>query len=349
MKKRVGLLAAIMLIATLCIGIFAGCGDKDPGKNDPIYTGLFSYTKAEGGYVTSAYLNLKDDGTFYYKSEFLTKPDLGTYEYNNDKSKITINTTIDPNLSGTFNVEVNADNLVVIQNFGFFYYNGNLLFDNFTYDSVSPKPVEQPIEIVSFYVQNDKDAILTIYTGNRYELAVTTPEIASSGTYTKSESGNNITYTLTDTLGNNATYIYTYTYTAADGYTNCLLKGTGIGTDGIEFVYEVTKTPKATLSGTATSTGGDETVTLILYTDNTFKLTFTMYGAMENEVTGTYAIDYTTMSLSFGETMEGQAAIAVKSLTGILDATNGYAPSVTAEFEVPQTDIAYTATLAAQA
>lgn len=359
MKKKSWLLVIVMMIAVLCMGLFAACGEEekpddnkepdDTTETTAIYVGLFSYTKAEGGYVTSAYLNLKEDGTFYYKSEFLAKPDLGTYEYNADKTKITLNMTVDPNLSGTFDVEINDAGLVVIKNIGFFYYEGELLFDNFTYDSVSPKPVEQPIEIVSFYIQNDKDAKLTFFTGNKYELQVTTPEIVSSGTYTKTESGNNVSYTLTDTLGSNATYTYTYTYTEADGYTNCLLKGTGIDDAGIAFVYEVTKDVMATLAGTGTSTGGTETVSMVLYTDGTFLLTFTMYGSMENQVTGTYAVDYATMSLTFGDAFEGAAAVAVKSVTGILDAANGYAPSVTVELEVPQTDISYTATLTAQA
>ena len=358
MKKKSWLLVIVMMIAVLCMGLFAACGEeeksddnKDPGdttETTAIYVGLFSYTKAEGGYVTSAYLNLKEDGTFYYKSEFLAKPDLGTYEYNADKTKITLNMTVDTNLSGTFDVEINSAGLVVIKNVGFFYYEGELLFDNFTYDSVSPKPVEQPIEIVTFFVDGDKGSTLTFYTGNRYELQVATPEIVSSGTYTRTESGNNVSYTLTDTLGSNATYTYTCTYTAADGYGNGSLTGTGI-TDAISFVTKVT--PTSTLTGSNTDYSTTVSLDLFGQMDGTFELTYSVFGSPDTVVTGSFAIDFTTMGIAFTG-LDGAGASVIDSITGSLDATT-FAPSVTVNFKIPTgTDagnMEFSVTLAPQA
>lgn len=343
MKRRIKSLVILMLVAMMGLYALTACGNDEQitnpdinndggeesdgtkeGEGDELaYVGLFTYTKNSDGAINNAYLNLHEDGTFYFASDFLAQDNVGTYEYNADKSKITLVAQLEQALSGTYDV-VLEDGKVVIKDVKYFFWEGEWLGDNFTYDTVSQKPVEQPIEIVSFFIQDDKDAHLTFFTGNKYELIVTDPEIISSGTYTETKSGNTTTYTLTDTLnGENATYTFTATYTEAEGYSDLLLKGTGIDDAGIKFAYSMEKEVLSVFTGTVTHGEGDaatiETVTLTNYADETFEIEFTTWGNYPATATGTYSTDYATWKISYDIT-DGVGKDYIAALEGVINA-----------------------------
>ncbi|MBD5460717.1 MAG: hypothetical protein HDR26_07215 [Lachnospiraceae bacterium] len=338
MKRKIKLLVILMLVATMSLYMLTACGDDEPETNpdavndgsgdigeensEPAYVGLFTYTKNSDGAINSAYLNLHEDGTFYFASDFLAQDNVGTYEYNADKSQITLDAQLEQALSGTYDVVVEDGN-VVIKDIRYFFWEGEWLGDNFTYDTVSTNPVEQPIEIVSFYIQEDKDAHLTFFTGNRYELIVTDPEIISSGTYTESKDGNATVYTLTDTLnGESAAYTFAATYMEADGYSDLLLKGTGIDDAGIQFVYNTEKEIASIFTGTAAHGEGDaattETVTLTHYADETFEIEFTTWGDFPATATGTYTTDYAAWEISY-DIADGVGKDYITALEGAIN------------------------------
>lgn len=324
MKKSKILLFILAMVCALSLFAFAACdneggthtqhvdADKD-GKCDecgedmpdateetPVYTGLFTYAMTRDGQNLKAYLVLNEDGTFYYASDMLNPDIVGTYEYNADKTQITLKGDNDQQIDGEYTVNV-VDGEVVIYQIP--YLAGNteaedgLYRDDFKYDTVNDPPAQQPIEIVSFFAQSDESSTLTIQTGNHYMLMLNDPEIISSGTYTMTQEGDEYTYTFTDTLGEveaGASYIFTFTYTEENGYSDLLLKGTGIDEEGIIFLHELPKL--LILEGEVQANNVTERATLTLMGSSsesgTFRLEFTAFGQPGAVVTGTWTFGY---------------------------------------------------------
>ena len=304
MKKRGVLFLVLALLGVLLVGSLAGCNGNpaDDGVEDPVYTGQFTYTMSRDGMSLQAHLVLEEGGTFYYQSEMMMGSILGTYEYNADKTQISLDSTNDDILDGTYAVEIDEDGLVVIKQLGYLAGNpdaeNGLWADDFTYDTVNDV-IEKPIlDLVTFYMAGDENSYVTLQTENNYTLRIAQEDgtVLSRGTYAERAEGNSYTLTLTDSLnGSGDVYTLTYTYTEADGYSSILLKGEGIPADGIALAESASKTALGTLTGTAKSNmGTDETATLVFYDDNTFELTFTVYGNPGASATGTWELNTTT-------------------------------------------------------
>ena len=335
MKKRFTFAMLIVaLVCFACLG-FAACDDQ-PTTTDAKYTGLYTFVRDSGDAgVFVAYLELAEDGTFWYENETVAeKYCIGTYAYNSDKTEITLTGSYGLDyLDGTYSVEV-RDGKVTILDVYVLVYEGNKLTDNFTYDEVRTAPARKPITIVKFMQEGDADSYIEIKTENKYELYVADHEIMSSGTYTEVKDGDTKTLTLTDDLGEmeNATFTFTYTYT--DGkYSDLVLKGTGIDEDeGVKFVFERPTTMVLTANVT-TDMGMTETVTVKFYADipNQFDVTFTAFGNPAT-VSGTFVQDVAARTINFDMTGDPNAAM-VTSLTGTLDEVT-FMPTVNVSFAI---------------
>lgn len=303
MKKRGILFLMLALIGALAVGVFAGCteepNDQDGDGETAVYTGQFTYTMTRDGMNLQAHLVLEEAGTFYYQSEMMMGSILGTYEYNADKTQLTLDGENEDILDGTYEVVINKDGLVVIKALGYLAGNpdaeNGLWTDDFTYDTVNDV-IDKPIlDLVTFYVTTDADSYITLQTENNYTLRIAQDNgtLLSRGTYTESTSGNNYTLTLTDTLGGQGdTYTLTYTYTEEEGYSEILVKGSGLPAEGVALKGSATKTALGTLTGTASSNQQtSETATLIFYDDYTFELDFTVFGQSGATATGTWELD----------------------------------------------------------
>lgn len=360
MKKKGMFVLFLALVCALALGLFAACdtGEEDEQGAEPLYTGQFTYTMSRDGMSLQAHLVLEEGGTFYYQSEMMMGSILGTYEYNAEKTQLTLEGTNDDILDGTYAVEINDDGLVVIKQLGYLAGNpdaeNGLWADDFTYDTIN-EVIEKPIlDLATFYVAGDENSYVTLQTENNYTLRIAQESgtLLSRGTYTENAEGNNYTLTLTDSLnGSGDVYTLTYTYTEADGYSGILLTGEGLPADGIALAESASKTALGTLTGTAKSNQGtDESATLVFYDDQTFELTFTVFGQPGASATGTWELNTTTYNNVLtitGGVMQDYIANEGGIITLALDyQTQLYSTQIIVRAELPNVgEFSYTMTL----
>ena len=285
------------------------CKDKCEGHEsvDPVYTGLFVYTRiVEGAPTTYNDLVLKEDG-FFYLITFMQMKYVGKYEYNANKTSITFSDANDEHYNKTCNIEINEDGAVVIKDFTTWYYNvdDEWYSDDYVYNTVRDVPEEPQIILDEFGVEGDEDAKLVFYKNGTYELALSEPDLLSAGKYTSSKTGDTTTYSLTDEFNKNGS---TYTFTVTDGYSNMVLKGTGLPAEGIVFTHakELQTLYKGELAAAYL------TAELEQYSDGSYSLTYAMYGA-ETTVSGSWT--EVGNELTFNLPNSGEYKASVKSIT----------------------------------